>query len=723
VTISSRAFGIAVTVASVASAVPAASQGPPPTTAGQPPKAAIEQVVVTGKKLRTPQDSDAASDGVVQKVQLTQRPVYRVGELLETVPGLIVTQHSGEGKANQYFLRGFNLDHGTDIEITVDDMPVNMRTHAHGQGYSDINFVIPELIGGLSYRKGTYSAPEGDFATAGAVHVTYVDDLEKDLASVSAGTLGDQRVFAAGSRPVGRGVLLAAGEFVHLDGPFKIPDNFLKENVFARYSQGDADQQFSLTGMYLHDTFHATNQIPQRAVEAGLIDRFGTIDPTDRGATQRFSVSGKYATQLDGGKLVANAYLIGYQFQLLNDFTYFLDFAPPVGDQFEQQDNRLIYGGSVNYTKAGSLFGFPSENTIGTQVRYDAIDLKLSRTTRTLQRFSVRHDVVDEFSTGLYGENRTRWADKFRTVLGLRGDAYYGHDSSDLAANSGSTTAFIPSPKGSAIFGPWADTELYLSAGRGFHSNDVRGALTSVSALGTLLNRQQGNSTIVTSRPTPFLTAATGYEIGLRSKIVPHLRAELALFQLDLDSELTFSGDAGDTSAGRPSQRRGVEVSTFYTPVPWLTVAVDFAYSHARFTDPDAGRADAIAGRLGNFIPGSPEIVASVGVTVENLGRWQGGLEYRYFGPRALTEDNFYHSNSTQLVNARVGYRITDDVVLQVDVFNIFDSHAHQIDYAYASLLPSDNPARINPLEGGVDDIHFHPVEPRSTRFTLNTRF
>jgi len=632
-------------------------------------------------------------------------------------------QRQGEGKANQYFLRGFNLDHGTDIEITVDDMPVNMRTHAHGQGYSDINFVIPELIGGLSYRKGTYSAPEGDFATAGAVHVTYVDDLEKNLASVSAGTLGDQRVFAAGSRPVGRGVLLAAGEFVHLDGPFKIPDNFLKENVFARYSQGDADQQFSLTGMYLHDTFHATNQIPQRAVEAGLIDRFGTIDPTDRGATQRFSVSGKYATQLDGGKLVANAYLIGYRFQLFNDFTYFLDFAPPVGDQFEQQDNRLIYGGSVNYTKAGSLFGFPSENTIGTQVRYDAIDLKLSRTTRTLQRFSVRHDVVDEFSTGLYGENRTRWADKFRTVLGLRGDAYYGHDSSDLAANSGSTTAFIPSPKGSAIFGPWADTELYLSAGRGFHSNDVRGALTSVSALGTLLNRQQGNSTIVTSRPTPFLTAATGYEIGLRSKIVPHLRAELALFQLDLDSELTFSGDAGDTSAGRPSQRRGVEVSTFYTPVPWLTVAVDFAYSHARFTDPDAGRADAIAGRLGNFIPGSPEIVASVGVTVENLGRWQGGLEYRYFGPRALTEDNFYHSNSTQLVNARVGYRITDDVVLQVDVFNIFDSHAHQIDYAYASLLPSDNPARINPLEGGVDDIHFHPVEPRSARFALNMRF
>ncbi len=689
----------------------------------------LEEIVVIGQRKGLVGVANSATEGTVLPEQLQMRPVYRVGELLETVPGLIVTQHSGEGKANQYFLRGFNLDHGTDLEITLDDMPVNMRTHAHGQGYADLNFFIPELASGIQYRKGTYSAEEGEFATAGAVHIGLVDTLPCDLVSLSAGTLGDQRLFAAGSRPVAGGNLLAGFEVAHLDGPWTIPDNFRKGNAILRYSQGTVDDGFSLTAMYLIDTFHATNQIPLRAVTEGLIGVYDAIDPSDAGDTERYSFSGSYATPLGSGVLKADLYTIGYNMRLFNDFDYSLDFPPPINDQFKQQDHRHIHGGRVSYTGPGTLFGFETENEIGLQTRADDIHVTLSRTTLQSERFIVRDDFVTELSAGLYAQNKTTWTDWFRTVAGLREDAFYGtvSDATSVpnvpgldiqaiahAGNSGDAGKGQLSPKLELIFGPWSATEFYASAGRGYHSNDVRGAVGTVDTLGTAFNLLAGNKTVVRQQTTPLLTSAVGAEVGVRTGIVPHLQLSAALFQLDIDSELIFSGDAADTSAGRPSRRQGVEVSALYTPLPWLTFDADFAFSRARFTDEDNGLADTIDGRTGSYIPGASKVNASAAMTIDNLGPWEGALEYRYFGPRPLLEDASVRSGPTVLFNAKIGYKLTENVTAQVDIFNLFDSHAHQIDYYYPSQLP-DEAAPVN-------DIHLHPVEPRSARFTIQLK-
>jgi hypothetical protein len=670
----------------------------------------LPEVVVIGAAT-----ADAASAGIVSGEELLERPAYRIGELLESVPGLIVTQHSGEGKANQYFLRGFNLDHGTDIAITIDDMPVNLRTHAHGQGYADLNFMVPELIDNLQYSKGPYEADEGDFATAGTVKINYVDTLRRDLATVSAGTEGDYRGFTAASRPLGAGNLLVAAEFNHLDGPWVVPDDFNKGNAVVRYSQGNAGNGFSLTGMYMNDAFHATNQIPERAVTAGLISPYGAIDPTDGGNSEHYSLSGNYVATTASDEIKANAYFIGYELQLFNDFDYFVTFAPPIGDQFEQQDRRKIYGANASDTRYGKLSGIDTQNTLGVQMRADDIHTGLAETTDRIVRFTVRDDHVIEASAGLYAENRMQWADKLRTIAGLREDVYDGEDQSTLPANSGNVAKAITSPKGTMIVGPWQRTEYYLSVGQGFHSNDLRGALTTVDALQTEINQQQGNPAIVNQTKTPLLTKATGYEAGVRSETVPHLKAEAAFFVLDLNSEATFDGDEAETTPGRPSRRIGIELNAAYAPLAWLHLDGDFAFTRARYTNEDDGSADTEPGHPGSYIPGAAKMVASAGVTLDHLGPWSGGMRFRYFGPRPLIEDDSVTSGPTAIANARIGYRFSDRVDLWLDIYNLFDSHAHQIDYYYASRLPGET--------APVYDIHFHPVEPLSARVTLAMAF
>jgi hypothetical protein len=572
---------------------------------------------------------DTASQGVVTGEQIQQQPVYRVGETLEVVPGLIVTQHSGEGKANQYFLRGFNLDHGTDIDISLDDMPVNMRTHAHGQGYADLNFLIPELISTLQYSKGPYFPALGDFDTAGAVQINYIDTLPHDLALLSAGMFGYARGLGAASRPVGAGNFLVAAEYVHADGPWTIPDNYNKGNLVANYSQGNADNGFSLTGMYMNDAFHATNQIPQRAVTEGLICLYCPLDPTDGGSSERYSVSTKYAATTDGGQLKANAYLIGYQLQLFNNFDGFVTFPPPIGDQFVQQDRRKIYGGNVSYLIPGNLFGFDAQNTVGFQTRTDDIHIDLAETTGRVVRFTVRDDHVIEASGGLFIENRIQWLDKFRTVTGLREDLYYGSDESTLQANSGTIVQGTTSPKGNLVFGPWQQTEYYLSVGQGFHSNDLRGALTNVNALQTEINQMQGNPTVVPQVKTPLLTKATGYEVGVRSEPLPNLKLEGALLVLNLASEATFDRDQAETTPGRPSQRKGIELSASYKPLPWLRLDGDFAATRARYANGDPGTADTEPGHPGSYIPNSANLISTASATVEDFGPWFGALRFR----------------------------------------------------------------------------------------------
>jgi hypothetical protein len=377
----------------------------------------------------------AASATRISGEEVNARPVSRVGEVLEVVPGLIVTQHSGEGKANQYFLRGFNLDHGTDLAITVDGMPVNMPTHGHGQGYADINFLIPELIGSVNVRKGPYYADQGDFASAGSVGIDYVNRLPKNIAELTFGSFGYQRALAAGSTAVGEGTLLAAIEANKHNGPWDVPDNVRKLNGVLRYSQGTATDGFNLSAMAYSNGWNSTDQVAQRAIDQGLINRLGSLDPTDGGTSSRFSLSGNWAQSSEYGQSNANAFVIRSSLQLFNDFTYFLD-DPVHGDQFSQTDRRTVYGFDASHAFDVRLAGIETQTRVGLKTRGDDIDVGLFKTMQRQTLSTVREDRVQEGAIGLWADTTARWTDWLRTTVGIREDI--------LPATSSATHRKIP---------------------------------------------------------------------------------------------------------------------------------------------------------------------------------------------------------------------------------------------------------------------------------------
>jgi outer membrane receptor protein involved in Fe transport len=660
--------------------------------------------------------ADTATEGTVLRSQIESRPVYREGELLENVPGLLVTQHSGEGKANQYYLRGFNLDHGTDISISVDDMPVNQPTNAHGQGYADLNFMIPELISGMKYEKGTYDAALGDFATAGAVQIDYLDTLDKDWAEVGFGSFGYQRGFTAMSRPVGNGNLLMAVEGNHLDGPWKNPDDYRKGNGVIRYSEGTADNGWSTTVMAYGGRWNATNQIPQRAVDDGQLSYWGSEDKSDGGWSHRLSLSGKMVRTDGDTQLKASAYLIQSGLDLYNNFTYYLN-DPVNGDQFHQHESRLTAGGAISDSKFTTLAGLDTEHTLGVQVRNDVIDIGLYQ-TRNRQQLSIdRVDKIDESSVGVYYENHTQWLSKLRTVIGLRGDLMHASDNADDYVNfpddplghHGEVTNYKPSPKGSLILGPWAATEFYLSAGEGYHSNDVRTAAYAVQS--DYLSTGPGSAWM----RYPLMERAVGYEVGARTAILPHLQTSLAFFQLNLQSEQVYAGDSAADEPSGASTRRGIEFANFYTPAPGIVIDADAAVSQARFDKPVYDGTDDTC-CTGRYIAGSPGVVIGSGVEIDDIDNWFGGLQVRYYGPRPLTNDNSVRSSSTTLVNMRVGYKLTETLSIRLDIDNLLNQKMEDVAYYYVSRLPGERSA-------GVADIHFHAAEPLGTRLSLVARW
>ena len=497
-------------------------------------------IIVTGSRLSQLGIADSANAGVVTGKQLAARTVYRPGELLEVTPGLIVSQHSGEGKANQFYLRGFNLDHGTDLRTTIDGMLVNQRSHSHGQGWSDVNWLIPELAGTLDYHKGPYSAEDGDFAAAGSVSVHYVDTLPKTLVSVGIGENGYRRGLVAGSAGAAGGNVLYALELFHNDGPFTRGDNYRKINGVLRYSRGTEASGLNITGMAYNSTYNATDQIPKRAVDSATLNRFSSIDPTDGGKVHRYSLSAAWHQRTENTATKINSYIINNRLRIYSNFTYFLD-DPVNGDQFAQPDNRTDITLNASHSWRGSLLGHRSETTVGIQIQRDAIRNGLLSTKARQEISETRRDRIKETSVGAYFENTTHWAEKFRTVLGLREDYYRFNVHSSLEANSGKTHASLVSPKLSLIFGPWSKTEFYLNAGTGFHSNDARGTVIAIDP----------NSGDPADR-VPGLVRAKGAEAGIRTEIIPRLQSTLSVYGLDFDSELIFQGDAGTTSAGPP---------------------------------------------------------------------------------------------------------------------------------------------------------------------------
>ena len=659
-------------------------------------KQVLEEIVVTAKHISEIGVADSANVGTVTQEQLAARTAYRPGELLETAPGLIVSQHSGEGKANQYYLRGFNLDHGTDLRTTVDGMLVNERSHSHGQGWTDLNFLIPELARGLEYKKGSYYASEGDFASAGAVSVLYADTLARGVASVGIGQNGFKRVLVADSPGVESGHLLYALELEHNDGPFVHPDDYRKLNGVLRFSQGDLANGFNVTAMGYKAKWNSSDQIAQRAIDSGYISgRFDAIDPTDGGDSHRYSLSGAWHQATEGSVAKVNVYVIDYQLNLFSNFTYFLN-NPVNGDQFNQPDRRVTTALNASYTRELPIAGVESDTTVGLQVQNDNIHNGLYSTEDRQRLSTTRQDHIVETSVGVYFENTTHWLKKFRTVAGVRGDYYRFDVASNIDVNSGKTSGRRASPKLNFIFGPWAKTEYYVNIGEGFHSNDARGTTISVDP----------KSGAAADRVTP-LVRSTGAEVGARTTIIPDLQSSLTFYVLDFDSELIFQGDAGTTSAGRPSRRAGVEFANYYKLNEWLTIDADLAYARARFRDYDP---------VGERISGALEGVATLALAIDNVGPVYGEIGYRYFGARPLIEDNSVRSKSTATINAHIGYKINASNRVEVEAFNLANRQASAIDYYYTSRLPGESAA-------GVNDIHFHPIESRSIHFNYVANF
>ncbi len=652
-----------------------------------------QSITVTGHYNNAVGSSDAASQGVINRDLLKSRPALRPGEILEFVPGLIVTQHSGDGKANQYFLRGFNLDHGTDFATRINGMPVNMPSHGHGQGYTDLNFLMPELVSRIEYRKGPYFASNGDFSSAGSADIVYLRQFDAPFAQFTLGENGFRRGVGGASFAVAPEVsLLGAVEVQRNDGPWTVPENLKKENAVFTLAGGTAARGWSASAMAYKSRWTATDQVPQRAIDSGLIGRFDSLDPTTGGDTSRYSVSGEWRNDGAFGRSKFSAYAIRYELDLNSNFTYELE-RGAAGDQFKQADKRSIFGLDASQSFDHKLGSLDAKSEVGAALRHDRARVGLFDSVARQITTTVREDKLRETLIGVYAQSSVDLLpNTLRAIVGVRADHVRNSvNALTLAANSGSSSDTQVSPKLSLIAGPFNKTELFFNAGRGLHSNDARGTTAAIDP-------KTGDPVDT----VPPLVASRGFEIGARTEAIKGLQSSIALWKLDFDSELVYVGDAGATEASGASTRKGIEWNNRYIPLPWLLFDADLAWTHARF-------------RGGDRIPNSIDRVASIAATVRNLGPWSASLQLRHLGPGALIEDNSVRSFASTTTNLRLGYQFSRNVEATLDVFNLLNKKVNDIQYYYESQLPGE--------AAPVADRHVHPAEPRSARLTLALRF
>jgi outer membrane receptor protein involved in Fe transport len=695
--------GAACLAAALACAGACAQSAPPA------PEPATDSVTIRGHYDNAVGTSDAASQGTINRELLKSRPALRPGEVLEFVPGLIVTQHSGDGKANQYFLRGFNLDHGTDFATRVNGMPVNMPTHGHGQGYTDLNFLIPELVQRVDYRKGPYFASNGDFASAGSADIAYLRQFDAPFAQITAGSGHFRRGVAGGSYALQPGEssglrILGAVEMQRTDGPWAVPEGLKKDNAVFTLSGGTAENGFSTSLMAYRARWTATDQVPQRLIDAGVyngapFDRFSSLDRTTGGDTARNSLSAEWHANGAQGRSHVSAYAIQYRLDLNSNFTYALE-RPADGDQFKQRDQRHISGLDASHSVGHTLGGLDARSEVGLSLRQDRVRVGLYDSVARRVTATVREDEVRETLGGVYAQTAVDLTGKLRAIVGARADHVDNRvDALTLAAgggnNGGRSNATLVSPKLSLIARPFTGmldkTELFFNAGRGFHSNDARGTTTTREPL-------TGNAV----DKVPPLVASRGYELGARTEAIRGLQTSIALWKLDFNSELVYVGDAGVTEASGASTRRGVEINNRWVPVSWFLLDADLAWTHGRF-------------RNGDRIPNAVDHVASVALTLRELRGWSASLQWRYLGSGALVEDNSERARSSLTTNLRMAYQFNPHAELTLDVFNLFNRQVNDIQYLYDSQLPGET--------APVTDRHVHPAEPRSARLTLQLRF
>ena len=675
--------------------------------------------------------AETASQGEVSQKQFEYRPLSRGGELIEVIPGAVATQHSGSGKANQYFLRGFNLDHGTDFTTYVDGIPMNMTTHAHGQGYMDISSVIPELVSKVEYGKGPYYAEVGDFSAAGYAKMHTMDRLKEGMVKFTAGEYDFYRTLAANSNKLGDGDLLYAAEFNLYNGVWDVPEDSKKFNGMLKYTLDQHDWGMSINGKAYSNSWTATNQIPQYAIDNGSLGLYGSMDPTDGGSSNRYSLSGNFWQTGSNWKNDANIYALYTDLDLYSNFSGHVlspdnpcnqagqecnpdgDMRTYPSDQILQTEKRVQVGANFDHTRYNKILGFEMDNTVGVQFRNDQImDLGLYQTSGRQIMDTVSKSDVGVTTFGTYFKNHTHWHEKVRTIAGLRGDFINNdvrvrdntlHSADVSAANSGNRGKFMVSPKFSLVIGPWYDTEYFANIGYGYHSNDARG---------TTIRRNPTDGEFLDATASTISPAAwsRGGEVGVRSNFIPGLNTTVAAWYLKSSQELVFVGDAGTTEINGASDRYGIEWTNYYKPTDWLTLDADYAITTARFADTPEEATD-------NYIPNSVGRVISTGILVEdptgNTGLF-GTLRFRHFGHVPLDESGNFWSGDTNIVNLGAGVK-HKQYKFEIDVFNILGSQSNDIAYAYDSAYPNG--------ASNVNGILKHPVEPRMVRGTITVNF
>ena len=649
-----------------------------------------EVITIVGRR----RNRSTAASSIVASRDLLLRALSRPADILEVTPGLKVVQHAGGGKANQYFIRGFDIDHGTDLVLTVDGLPVNMVSHGHGQGYADIHFVIPELVESLEVKKGPYFAEVGDFGTAGALNLKLKSELDTNAVSVVTGMFDTYRALVSVSPNLGNASNVFAGEVYTSNGPFDNEEDLQRYNIFLRsvFEVGKGELAFTLAG-YGADWF-ASGQIPDREVAAGRLDRFGFIDPLEGGNSERFSASANYAQSSDSSSLSITAYFIRYELQLFSNFTFFSRDAEN-GDMIEQTDERFIIGGQAEYAFDWNIGDVQLTTTMGLQTRTDLIENGLFNSPGRERRETVIEAEVDEISLSAYAKTNIQFAPWLRTELGVRGDYFnFAARTADLDDSQGDG---IVSPKVSIIASPWRGTEIFAKFGFGFHSNDARGVVQPID-------------------PVEPLTRAIGGDVGFRTRLFNRLDLGVTGFLLDLNSEIVFIGDEGTTEASGATRRLGIEADTRLQVLDWLYFDADFTWTEARFVDAPDGEDE---------IPLAPRLTTSVGASVVHPDGYFGRASLFYIGERPATEDNFVRTREYTKLDATLGYR-TRVFEISLTMFNLLDADVREAQFATTSRLPGETSEASCPRgtrgvseDGqfvGCEDLHFTPGLPISVR-------
>ena len=649
----------------------------------------------------------SASSMSVREQELRLRPIQRIGDLLRVAPGLITVQHAGGGKANQYLLRGFDADHGTDISLTLDGIPINMVSHAHGQGYADTNWIIPELIERIEVVKGPYFGELGDFATAGAINLVTKSGLKENFVSMQGGMFDTIRAVAAAGPTFGKLRTLMVGEGGYSNGPFENPERFKKYNLFAKLTYDlSSRSSISIAVSSYGGDWYASGQVPLREVDAGRLGFFGNIDPTEGGNSTRQNLSLSYQFHDDKNELTALAYVSRYTFKLLSNFTLFSR-DPLHSDGIEQGDERYLGGLRANYRRRMRWRWLTFDSSVGVSARFDDIHNSLYY-QQNRERITpvVEHD-IRETSLALYAKEEVSFSRWVRLIVGLRAD-YFSFDvtdrSEDLAtqgdASSGVRGDMLLSPKATLVISPHRVVDLFVNFGRGFHSNDARGVVRAIN-------------------PVTPLTPALGYEVGARTRLFQRLDLAASLWGLDLDSELVWVGDEGRTDSSGATRRLGFEFEGRLRIVDWLFADLDLTVNDARFTQ-NAGN--------GNSVALAPRFTISSGLSAMTKFGLRSSLRFTGIGARPATEDEFLQAQGSYLLDAFVGYRWRF-IEGGLSIENLTNSRYRAAQFATTSRLRSEPPTNSPPPptacpnstrahtgpDGnflGCEDISFSPGSP-----------